>query len=145
MGKNVTIYLPDDIFERMSQFPEVNWSEICRRAVVDYIEARSHVDVAAILEKLKRGKTAEYKSGQMFALEIASKINYKELTSMIERESDLKLESAAEKEGLTDYPVATIELRYYWKNILEKYGAKEVANEFANGFRDMMYEINKKT
>jgi len=34
MGKNLTIYLPNDVAKKMENFPEVNWSEICRKAVV---------------------------------------------------------------------------------------------------------------
>lgn len=40
MGRNVTVYVPDDVAERMARFPEVNWSEVCRRAIVDYLGMR---------------------------------------------------------------------------------------------------------
>jgi hypothetical protein len=41
VGKNVTIYLPDEVAQRMVLLPEVNWSEICRQAITNYIEARA--------------------------------------------------------------------------------------------------------
>lgn len=40
MPKNVTISLPDEFAKRMEGLPEVNWSEVCRKAIADYIEAR---------------------------------------------------------------------------------------------------------
>jgi len=54
MGKNVTIYLPDDVAEKIESFPEVNWSEVCRRAVLEYIQIRSQVDLGPIIERLKK-------------------------------------------------------------------------------------------
>lgn len=40
LGKNLTIYVPDDVAEKMAMFPEVNWSEICRRAIIEYLGVR---------------------------------------------------------------------------------------------------------
>ena len=69
MGKNLTIYLPDDVADKMEKFPEVNWSEICRKAVIDYINTRSQVDIAAILGRLKKERGQDYRQGQTFAYE----------------------------------------------------------------------------
>jgi predicted nucleic acid-binding protein len=71
MPKNVTIYIPDQIAEKMEKFPEVNWSEICRKAVIDYIDTRSQIDIAPILEKLKAKGNEDYKQGQIFFYKIA--------------------------------------------------------------------------
>jgi len=65
MGKNLTIYLPNDVAKKMENFPEVNWSEICRKAVADYVETRSEVDLAPILEKLKNERSEDFKQGQL--------------------------------------------------------------------------------
>jgi hypothetical protein len=40
VGKNVTIYLPDEVAQKMALLPEVNWSEICRQAITGYVETR---------------------------------------------------------------------------------------------------------
>jgi len=69
MPKNVTIYLSDEIAGKMEKYQEVNWSEICRTAVTDYIDTRSHIDIAPILEKLKAEKNQAYKQGQIFFYE----------------------------------------------------------------------------
>jgi len=65
MGKNLTIYLPDDVAKKIEDFPEVNWSEICRKAIVDYVETRSEIDLAPILEKLKKERSEDFRQGQL--------------------------------------------------------------------------------
>lgn len=80
MGKNVTIYLPDEVAERMEKFPEVNWSEICRRAIVDYIETRSQVDLGPIIERLKKESDELYRKGQMFMYsEVIPKLSWEDI------------------------------------------------------------------
>jgi len=76
--KNVTIYLPDEIAGKMEKYPEVNWSEICRKAVVDYVDTRSHIDIGPILEKLKAERNEAYKQGQIFFYEIAPKMSLRD-------------------------------------------------------------------
>ena len=78
MPKNVTIYLSDEIAGKMEKYPEVNWSEICRKAVVEYIDTRSQIDIASILEKLKAESNEAYKQGQILFYEIAPKMSLKE-------------------------------------------------------------------
>jgi hypothetical protein len=75
MPKNVTIYLSDEIAGKMEKYPEVNWSEICRKAVLDYVDTRSHMDIGPILEKLKAERNEAYKQGQIFFYQIAPKIS----------------------------------------------------------------------
>ena len=65
MGKNLTIYLPDDVAKKTEKFPEVNWSEICRKAVADYVETRSEIELAPILERLKKDRSEDFKQGQL--------------------------------------------------------------------------------
>jgi hypothetical protein len=65
MGKNLTIYLPNGVAKKMQNFPEVNWSEICRKAVADYVETRSEADLAPILERLKEERSEDFKQGQL--------------------------------------------------------------------------------
>ena len=79
MGKNVTIYLPDEVAEKMEKFPEVNWSEICRQAILDYVETRSRTEIAPILERLKKERNADYRQGQIFLHErVFSKLSWKD-------------------------------------------------------------------
>jgi hypothetical protein len=74
MPKNVTIYLSDEVAGKMEKYPEVNWSEICRKAVLDYVDTRSHMDIGPILEKLKAERNEAYKQGQIFFYQIAPKM-----------------------------------------------------------------------
>lgn len=40
MPKSISIYIPDELVRKMEQFSEVNWSEIGRHAIEDYILGR---------------------------------------------------------------------------------------------------------
>lgn len=100
MGKNVTIYLPDEVAENMEKFPEVNWSEICRQAILDYIETRSRTEIAPILERLKKERNDDYKQGQIVLYEkVFSKLSWKDFEEWHER---LNKRIVAERPRLQD-------------------------------------------
>lgn len=40
MGKNITIYVTDELLEKMNRFEEVNWSEIARKGIENYVDGR---------------------------------------------------------------------------------------------------------
>lgn len=40
MPRNITIYISDELDERMKKTPETNWSEVCRQAIGNYLEKR---------------------------------------------------------------------------------------------------------
>jgi len=42
--KNLTISVPDVLSDEMKNYPEVNWSEICRNAIKNYILNRESID-----------------------------------------------------------------------------------------------------
>ena len=90
--KNVTIYLSDEIAGKMEKYPEVNWSEICRKAVVDYVDTRSHIDIGPILEKLKSERNEAYKQGQILFYHIAPKMNLRDFEIWYPRVSTAILE-----------------------------------------------------
>lgn len=93
MPKNVTIYIPEEIAEKMEKYPEVNWSEVCRRAVTDYMTSRSLDDLGQIAEKLKAEGKEEYNKGQLFFLEVAKQMtlsNYERWYPEINKEIIVK-------------------------------------------------------
>ncbi|MEM0328482.1 MAG: hypothetical protein QXN53_07920 [Thermoproteota archaeon] len=34
---NITLAIPDEIYKKMKKYKEIKWSEVVRRAIVDYI------------------------------------------------------------------------------------------------------------
>jgi hypothetical protein len=89
MGKNVTIYLPDEVAQKMDQLPEVNWSEICRKAISDYIDTRTKTDLTSVIARLKNERKTDYTKGQILVYEVlAPQISNDHLESM-EREINL--------------------------------------------------------
>jgi len=35
---NITLAIPDDVYRKMKEYREIRWSEIVRRAIVEYIK-----------------------------------------------------------------------------------------------------------
>ena len=35
---NITLSIPKEIYERMKQYPEIKWSEVVRRAIIEYLK-----------------------------------------------------------------------------------------------------------
>lgn len=52
--KNVTVSVTDELAKKMERMPEVNWSEVCRRAISEYIEARESKERGEVIEDLER-------------------------------------------------------------------------------------------
>jgi len=55
----------------MEKFPEVNWSEVCRSAVIDYISTRSLNDFGETLAKLRTESMEDYNQGRLFFYKLA--------------------------------------------------------------------------
>jgi len=59
MPKSISIYLPDQLVEKMDELREVNWSEIARQSIEEYITKRKRYDEIG-LQIEKYLKEAEY-------------------------------------------------------------------------------------
>jgi hypothetical protein len=131
----------------MESFPEVNWSEICRKAVLDYINTRSQVDLAAILRRLKNERGQDYRQGQAFALEkVIPKLSWKDFelhcprfdVKVIVGLSDGMTYEAAEREAI-------FRVQRYLKDLAEEkkiLGAPESPSDaFCEGFIAALMEV----
>lgn len=49
---NMTLSIPDSIYAEMQAFPELKWSEVARRAIVDKLEFLKITDTIANKSKL---------------------------------------------------------------------------------------------
>lgn len=53
---NITLSLPDDVYKKMKKYSEIKWSEVVRRAIVDYIrkleESRAEITTEELLNNL---------------------------------------------------------------------------------------------
>ena len=80
MGKNVTIYLPDEVAQKMDKLPEVNWSEICRKAITEYVETRTQTDLTSVITRLKNESKTDYTKGKLVIYEdVAPKLSIQDL------------------------------------------------------------------
>ncbi len=51
---NMTLSLPDEVHARMKKFPEVNWSKVAQRAILEKLEReREFQEIEAIAQKSK--------------------------------------------------------------------------------------------
>ena len=52
MSVNFTVRIPRKLYERMKRHSEVNWSEVVRRAIEEYLEKLERSDLAVPSEKV---------------------------------------------------------------------------------------------
>jgi hypothetical protein len=52
--RNLTISLPDELAKEMENYPEVDWSEVCRQAIEKYVKMRKGVP-----DEVEQGLTFE--------------------------------------------------------------------------------------
>ena len=53
---NITLSIPDDIYKKMKKYSEIRWSEVVRKAIVDYLkkleESRMEISTKDLLKEL---------------------------------------------------------------------------------------------
>ncbi len=53
---NITLSIPEDIYRKMKKYSEIKWSEVIRKAIVDYLEkleeSRTEVSSEELLNEL---------------------------------------------------------------------------------------------
>ena len=60
MPRNITVYISNELDEKMKKIPEVNWSEVCREGIESYLEKRLETTeelyktLEAILQKVNK-------------------------------------------------------------------------------------------
>ncbi len=57
---NMTLAIPDDLKARMARFPEMNWSEVARQAIVGKIQVLDQMQRLLSNSSLVREDTARY-------------------------------------------------------------------------------------
>ncbi len=53
---NITLSIPEDVYRKMKEYSEIKWSEVVRKAIVDYLkkleESRTEISTKELLEEL---------------------------------------------------------------------------------------------
>ena len=53
---NITLSIPDEIYSKMKRYSEIKWSEVVRKAIVDYLkkleEGKTEISTKELLEEL---------------------------------------------------------------------------------------------
>ncbi len=53
---NITLSIPDEIYRKMKKYSEIKWSEVVRKAIVDYLkkleESKTEISTKELLEEL---------------------------------------------------------------------------------------------
>ncbi|MFQ6080380.1 MAG: hypothetical protein ACE5OW_01775 [Candidatus Bathyarchaeia archaeon] len=98
---NVTISVSKELKEKMDAFREVSWSEVCRRAIANYIEARSSANPIArakFLELKEKEKAEGYRFGLEIAEETSEELSFQQIYDLL---TDIEF---VQVEGLIEFP-----------------------------------------
>lgn len=57
---NITLSLPNDVQDEMKHFPEIKWSEVARKAIIDRIETMKMAEKLADKSKLTEKEVQEF-------------------------------------------------------------------------------------
>ncbi|ADC66043.1 conserved hypothetical protein [Ferroglobus placidus DSM 10642] len=53
---NITLSIPEDIYRKIKKYSEIKWSEVIRRAIVDYLkkleESKTEISAKELLDEL---------------------------------------------------------------------------------------------
>lgn len=137
MGKNISIYISDELAEKMENLAEVNWSEVARKGIEDYVEARTHVNIAPILLRLKREKTELYNRGYEYGMDIAKEIEFLRLERFAT--SDLRGYWRGE-----DYVVDSATATYLALEKVDVHPPFQTNDTFLQGVKDALLEVYSK-
>jgi hypothetical protein len=61
MAKNITVAVSDEIYMKMENHRDVNWSEVCRMAISDYIQTKTSPFVLRFQVEQLRNEVNEIK------------------------------------------------------------------------------------
>lgn len=79
---NITLSIPEEIYEKMKRHPEVKWSEIARRAILEYLRK---LEGEATTEELLKKLGAEFE-------EELDKIDFEKMEKHYKRMRDAEWE-----------------------------------------------------
>lgn len=83
---NVTISVSKEMKEKMNALREVSWSEVCRKAIANYIEARGSANPVArakFLESKEKEKAEGYSLGLKIAEEITKELSFQQIHDLL--------------------------------------------------------------
>jgi hypothetical protein len=150
--KNITVSVPDELAERMKKLSDVNWSEVCRRAIASYIDIRLEPNIEAIVSRLGEERNEEYKKGYKLAYEFVREKPYTEIAKLVEgcdkwvRQEILPhLEDlSAESDIDVDEEVDKYRMQY-WSDKVKSITKEEPTEAFVEGFEKGLTEIYEKS
>jgi len=89
-ARNLTLYIPGNVAQKMDRLQEVNWSKIAREAIERYIDERLDTSIPPeILSTLRNQKGDEFTNGKKLATEtIAPNLSYKKMAIFFKAASE---------------------------------------------------------
>ena len=58
---NITLSIPDELYRKMKKYSEIKWSEVVRKAILEYIERIEEGGVKITTKELLKGFDEEFK------------------------------------------------------------------------------------
>ncbi len=88
MSRNITVGISDELFQRMEQFKDVNWSAVTRDCIEQYIKQRTAKGLEQSISKIKAMRGHDFKTGYDFVIEHSEKIGLVALEEIAYPEPD---------------------------------------------------------
>jgi hypothetical protein len=144
MPKNITIAIPDELAEKVNQYPEVNWSQVARNCIETYIRRRQSPDTTELMDQLDSEKTEEYRKGREYASTYAKKLGYRKLSSLVR----LYYQERKQMDDLDERGVTHVDEED--DTTVKVFGESdpvvaEGSHAFLESFREMMIHIEEET
>ena len=148
-----TIYVPDDLRERMNAHPDENWSAVAQRAFdghLDQLTSRMRVrNMTDLVERLRASKNAHLESEQVVGKEAGrtwatNSAEYQELARLVAvpfdawNDNDLSYNVGKGITGANDDNEGYSEINDFWEL---RAGTCEPSDEFVEGFCDGALEV----
>jgi hypothetical protein len=111
-AKNITIYMPGEVVEKMETLKDVNWSKIAREAIEDYVNTRFETLIAPeIVERFKKEMHVHYAEGRQYAAQlIIPELSFKQLSKFFDTATERAIETRDNRAMVESAPVEAYNL-----------------------------------
>ena len=80
---NITLSIPDEVYEKMKRYAEVKWSEVARKAIIDYLRKLEEGAYESSTEELLKELGENFKQS-------LSELSSEKSIEMYEKQRDLE-------------------------------------------------------
>lgn len=145
MSKNITISIPSKLAKRLEEFPEVNWSQVARNCIQNYLIQRQNPDISGLLNDLIEQKGREHVEGRKYAETLIKQMGYKDFDIFM---ATFREKNRAEQERTYEGPQGPFDHVLSSEEILQnmlkiKELESDASSSFLSGLLERFKEVRK--